>query len=54
MTADQYWNLKKNITESPQFIYPVKRDGGHFMLFGQMQDNIMVKTELILAYDLSR
>jgi hypothetical protein len=24
------------------FIYPVKRGNGHFMLLGQMQDNVLV------------
>lgn len=42
LTAEQYYSLKKNLSEAPMFIYPVKRDGGHFMLIGQMQDNVLV------------
>ena len=42
LLGDQYLPLRRNIQEAPMFIYPVKRDAGHFMMIGQMQDNIMV------------
>lgn len=46
LTKDQYLGLKRNLVEAPMFIYPVKRDGGHFMLLGQWQDNVMVSLPL--------
>ena len=35
LTGTQYMSLKKNLIDAPMFIYPVKRDGGHFTLIGQ-------------------
>jgi hypothetical protein len=34
MSGSQYLTLKRNFQDAPMFIYPVKRDGGHFSLIG--------------------
>ena len=39
---EHYDPLKSKLRESPMFIYPVRRSGGHFTLVGQAQDNILV------------
>lgn len=46
LSGSQYLSLKRNLIDAPMFIYPVKRDGGHFMLIGQFQDNVMVRLHL--------
>ena len=42
----QYLLLKEKLKACPMFIYPVKRNGGHFSLVGQAQDNIILFAHL--------
>lgn len=41
-----YQAFAKNVKAAPSFIYPLRRKGGHFLIFGQAQDNTHIFTYL--------
>ncbi|CAD8165486.1 unnamed protein product [Paramecium pentaurelia] len=46
VSKDEYEILKRNTKESPLFLLPIKRKGGHFQLIGQSQTNSILFTFL--------
>lgn len=42
MDKGQWESLKERLKACPMFIYPVKKDQGHYTLVGQAQENVIV------------